>query len=461
MRPQPTPTCKPPTGKKSRKQKKPPVDFQLPKAKNPSNAPQLPSDSGPTQTDHLPPAQPTPEAQDQSASSDTVSAVLVMEKLDSIAKDITNVNKEVKDLRASLEFSQKSIDEIRKRLGAIEEKQTKFSSLSQEVQTLKMQNRQLHEKLERLESYSRKNNLIITGLKESDGENPEQVVSQFLSTLVPGSVAVERCHRLGPSQRKGKSRPMIVRFQSYPDRKKVWEKRFQLKGKDVWLKEDFPASIEEKRQSLYPILQAAKGAGMKANLVVDKLLINGATFTVNNLDSLPKPLNPENISTIRTKKHVLFFGQHSPFSNFHRCKITMGGVVYNCAEQLYQHKKALAVGDHRAANDILVATNPAEQKRIGDRLQLPNPAWYKTDGIRLMQEAVVAKFSQNQNLKQKLLATVGLCHVECNPYGTFSGVCPDPKSDRCSFEKERSNATNTILYVAIANVCYVGNYHHT
>ncbi len=116
-----------------------------------------------------------------------------MEKLDSIAKDVTNVNKEVKDLRASLEFSQKSIDEIRERLCTIEEKQSKFSSLSQEVQTLKTQNRQPHENLERLESYSRKNNPIITGLKESDWENPEQVVSQVLSTLVPGSVALERC----------------------------------------------------------------------------------------------------------------------------------------------------------------------------------------------------------------------------------------------------------------------------
>ncbi len=37
----------------------------------------------------------------------------------------------------------------------------------------------------------------------------------------------------------------------------------------------------------------------------------------------------------------------------------------------------------------------------------------------------------------------------------------ETKSDRCIFEKERSNMTNTILYVVIANVCYVGNNHHT
>ncbi len=52
----------------------------------------------------------------------------------------------------------------------------------------------------------------------------------------------------------------------------------------------------------------------------------------------------------------------------------MRGVVYNCAEQLYQHKKALAVGDYRAANDILMDTNPVEQKHIGDGLLI----WHKT-----------------------------------------------------------------------------------
>ncbi len=31
-----------------------------------------------------------------------------------------------------------------------------------------------------------------------------------------------------------------------------------------------------------------------------------------------------------------------------------------------------------------------------------------------------------------------------------TGVCPDPKSDRCIFEKERSNATNTILYMLLS-----------
>ncbi len=36
-----------------------------------------------------------------------------------------------------------------------------------------------------------------------------------------------------------------------------------------------------------------------------------------------------------------------------------------------------------------------------------------------MQEAAVANLSQNRNLKEKLLAIVGLCHVECNPYDTF------------------------------------------
>ena len=239
------------------------------------------------------------------ASSDSVSAQLVMEKLENISREIQTVRTEVRELRSSIEFSQKDIEEIKGRLDKLEEKQLKFTSQAHEIETLKSDNLQLQERLEKLELYSRRDNLIITGLQETEDENPTEVLAEFFSTLVEDTIPIVRCHRLGSKSNSGASpRPMIVRFTSYTDRMTIWGKRFNLKGRDVWLKEDFPDSVEAKRQRLYPILKEAKKAGMKAKLVVDKLVVEGTTYTVENLASLPECLQPGAISTKPLKRQL-------------------------------------------------------------------------------------------------------------------------------------------------------------
>ena len=355
-----------------------------------------------------------------STSSDSVSAQLVLERLENISREIQTVTTEVRELRSSIEFSQKDIDEIKNRLDKLEGNQLEFTSQAHEIETLKSDNLQLQERLEKLELYSRRDNLIITGLQETEDENPAEVVAEFFSTLVEDTIPIMRCHRLGGKSSSGASpRPMIVRFTSYTDRMTIWGKRFNLKGRDVWLKEDFPDSVEAKRQRLYPILKEAKKAGMKAKLVVDKLVVEGITYTVENLASLPERLQPGAISTKRTKKHVLFYGRHSKYSNFHPCSIRDNGLLYNCAEQMYQHKKATEIGDVHSARKIMAASNPRDQKRLGDKVKPPSVSWIAENGERLMKETLMAKFKQNDSLKQDLLSTCGLCFVECNPYDTY------------------------------------------
>ena len=68
---------------------------------------------------------------------------------------------------------------------------------------------------------------------------------------------------------------MIVKFQFYPDRETVWSKRKLLKSSNIWMSEDFPKEIENRRQVLMPILKAAwKQPAIQASLSVDKLIIN-------------------------------------------------------------------------------------------------------------------------------------------------------------------------------------------
>ena len=42
----------------------------------------------------------------------------------------------------------------------------------------------------------------------------------------------------------------------------------------------------------------------------------------------------------KTEKFTFFFGNSSPFSQWHPAKFTVDGTEYNCAEQYMMHQKA-------------------------------------------------------------------------------------------------------------------------
>ncbi len=63
---------------------------------------------------------------------------------------------------------------------------------------------------------------------------------------------------------------MIIRFLSSSDKTMIWSKCSELKGTDIWLKHDFPASVEQKKKTRFPILKEALRQGKKATLVEDR-----------------------------------------------------------------------------------------------------------------------------------------------------------------------------------------------
>ena len=77
-------------------------------------------------------------------------------------------------------------------------------------------------------------------------------------------------------------RPMVVKFHSYGDRKKV-----RLRGNDLTeqlrkklaVKAQWPKEIIDKRKPLYPIFQKAKDEGKNVMFVREKLFINGIEYS--------------------------------------------------------------------------------------------------------------------------------------------------------------------------------------
>jgi hypothetical protein len=276
--------------------------------------------------------------------------------------------------------------------------------------TLEHENKLLHSKLSYLEDYDRRSNLKFEGLVESKYESSAELYDA-LYTLFQNNMKIdnsreikfERAHRLG---KKGpKSRPVIVRFNCYQDRENVWSCRFELQGSGIFVREDFSKSMEKARKILFSYAKAAKINGVQHILKGDKLIIEGKVFTTENLKDIPPNIDLASTATRGNETTVLFHGKHSALSNFYPAQFAIDNVDYTCNEPYFQSKKAEEFKDNITARKIMLESDPVQQKRLGGKVKgFVKKEWDKVDR-KIMFDGALAKFSQNDDLRDILLAT--------------------------------------------------------
>ena len=114
---------------------------------------------------------------------------------------------------------------------------------------------------------------IFSGIAEIPGENPEAVVRTFLKRdmKIRRSIDFERVHRIGRVERD-RIRPIVAKFSSYKDREAVrGAAPGALKDTSFGVNKQFPKEINDRRKVLYPHFKAAKRAGHRVSLNVDRL----------------------------------------------------------------------------------------------------------------------------------------------------------------------------------------------
>ena len=217
-------------------------------------------------------------------------------------------------------------------------------------------------------------------------------------------------------------RKVIVKFQFYPDRETVWSKRKLLKSSNIWMSEDFPKEIENRRQVLMPILKAAwKQPGIQATLSVDKLIINSQAYTIDTLHRLPPQLSLQQTSLVSSGEKVFFFGRSAPFSNFFPAPFRLDGRDWKCTEQYYQARKADEHNDEAAYENIMITSDPAEMYHIGRQIHT-SPRWNQGMAKKVMEKANFSKYDQNEHLKTVLKSTTGKMIVEANAKDHYWGI---------------------------------------
>ena len=109
-----------------------------------------------------------------------------------------------------------------------------------------------------------------------------------------------------------------------------------------------------------------------------------------------------------TRKFTFFWRSTSPFSQWYMSDFKLDGRSYNCAEQYMMHRKATLFSDHKSAKAVMKAPAPREQEEIGRKVRKFDEAIWRQHREEIVLEATRAKFSQNPELKEALLATDGM-----------------------------------------------------
>jgi len=121
----------------------------------------------------------------------------------------------------------------------------------------------------------------------------------------------------------------------------------------------------------------------------------------------------------------------SRLSQWQRAPFVVGGITFTHAEQYMMYAKAMLFGDREAAEKILTAETPREQQEIGRTVRgFDETVWV------LFREGIVfagnlARFRQNPDQRELLLATRGTTLVEASPHDRIWGIglaADDPRA---------------------------------
>lgn len=131
------------------------------------------------------------------------------------------------------------------------------------------------------------------------------------------------------------------------------------------------------------------------------------------------------------KKFIFFWGNNSPFSNWHPSVFVHNGIKFNRGEQYMMYSKAMLFGDVETAQKILESNDPGIQKKLGRQVKDYNEDIWAEKRVDIMVSGLIEKFKQNPEMLKVLLDTGDDEIVEASPFDTVWGIgltAKDPRS---------------------------------
>ena len=152
-------------------------------------------------------------------------------------------------MKTSLQYTQKDVDELKPFHVKLEDVNKDLDKISKDLASHS-------QKMEYLENQSRRNNIRVKGIPESDNETWEDVevkVKRAIKGKLDLDVDIERAHRV--ERRKTKSgqanqsqpRTIVCRLRDWKQREQVLRKARKEKPADFYISEDLSPVTLQKR----------------------------------------------------------------------------------------------------------------------------------------------------------------------------------------------------------------------
>ena len=138
---------------------------------------------------------------------------------------------------------------------------------------------------------------------------------------------------------------------------------------------------------------------------------------------IPEPSELDNlIEHLNFEKHTFFWRADHPLSQWYPAEFVLNDHSFTSAEQYMMWRKAMLFEDLETADKILATDSPEEAKKLGRQVKNFQQEQWDAACKQIVYEGNYAKFSQNPELLEQLLATVGTLIVETNPRDRIWGI---------------------------------------
>ena len=205
-----------------------------------------------------------------------------------VREEVSTLRRAVEDLKTSLAFSQKDINDTKEKIFQTEAKVHDLEdTLAQSENEIDL----ILDKQEYLENYSRRNNVKILGIQEKDRKDgnetweecEEKAVEAIKTQLkITEDLKIERAHRVGKPRPQfrhvdgnriaNKPRPIFVRFHSWKVKEKVVQAARRIRPDGMKFFEDFSKRTLDRRKEMIPKLIKKRKEGKRVFLVMDKIV---------------------------------------------------------------------------------------------------------------------------------------------------------------------------------------------
>ena len=150
---------------------------------------------------------------------------------------------------------------------------------------------ELNNKTDNLEQYSRRSNLRIYGVMESNRENTDNLVVNIAQEKLGVSLSpddIDRSHRIG-KPRRGKPRAIIVKFSSYKKRMEIFKNKSKLKGSSLTIREDLTSLRMKTLSAAVEAFELKNVWSSDGNIVIKSA--DGSKTTVKTPEELTELIN--------------------------------------------------------------------------------------------------------------------------------------------------------------------------